>query len=79
MTDFNKSSEAKNLFVSGNFNLNKPKIRFNELSSEHSLKKEDITYYQEEFNEIVLNEGYKSFFDFMKLKEFVNAVVPVVN
>ena len=77
---YNKSTEAKNLFVSGNFNLNKPKIRFNELSSEHSsLSKEDITYYQEEFNEIVLNEGYKSFFDFLKLKEFVNTIVPVVN
>ena len=39
---YNKSTDAKNLFIEGNFNLNKPKIRLNELVVDEPITKEDL-------------------------------------
>ena len=71
---YNKSTEPESLFISGKFNLKNPQIRFDELTTSKKLNKEDTNYYQNEFNQIVLEKGYKSLFNFFKLKEFVNLV-----
>ena len=35
----------------------------------------DINYVEKEFNEILFEDGYKTFFDYLKLKEYVKLVV----
>ena len=38
------------------------------------LKEEDLQYIEQEFNNIVLEEGYVSLFNFLKLKEFFKLI-----
>jgi len=76
---YNKSTDAKNLFIEGNFNLNKPKIRLNELVVDEPITKEDLIYYQEEFNNVMLDDGYKTFFNFFRLKEYVSLIAKETN
>ena len=71
---YNNSTEPKNLFISGSFNIKKPKIFLDELTADVDLKKEDISYYQKEFNQTVLNNGYKTLFDFRNLREYVKII-----
>ena len=76
---YNKSTDAKNLFIEGNFNLNKPKIRLNELVVDEPITKEDLIYYQEEFNNVMLDDGYKTFFNFFRLKEYISLIAKETN
>ena len=56
------------------FNVKKPKIFFDEINVGENLKKNDIDFYQKEFNQIVLEDGYLSLFNFSKLKEFMKTI-----
>ena len=71
---YNKGTQAENLFVSGAFNLKRKKIYFNEVSNEKKIHKEDLIFYENQFNETLLEEGYKTLFNFLKLKEFVEII-----
>ena len=44
-------------------------------SDDKKLNTNDINYVEKEFNEILFEDGYKSFFDFLKLKEYVQLVM----
>ena len=44
-------------------------------SDDKKLNINDINYVEKEFNEILFEDGYKSFFDFLKLKEYVKLVM----
>jgi hypothetical protein len=71
---YNKNKKAENIFISGMFNLTKPKIFLDEINIGENLKKDDIIFYQKEFNQIVLENGYSSLFKFYNLKEFMKTI-----
>ena len=71
---FNKQKIPFNLFISGNFDLIKLNMRLDEIQGEKKLKEEDLQYIEQEFNNIVLEEGYVSLFNFLKLKEFFKLI-----
>ena len=45
-----------------------------ELSSEIKFSNEDITYIENEFNDSLLVDGYKTLFDFSNFKKFVRLI-----
>ena len=71
---YNKENIPSNLYVSGNFDLTKSSIRFNEITAEEKLTEQDVTYIEKEFNNLMLENGYQSLFHFPKLKEFIKSV-----
>ena len=63
-----------NLFVSGNFDLVKLNLKLHEISSDKKINNEDIIFVEREFNNIILDEGYESLFNFSNMKEFVKLI-----
>jgi len=72
---YNKSKKASNLFLKGNFDLINLNMRFDEITSENKIKEDDLVYIEKEFNDTLLDEGFESFFDFLKYKEFVKIIL----
>ena len=72
---YNKAEIPSNLFFSGRFNFDNLKTSLYEISEEKKFTQEDINYIENEFNEIMLEEGYNSLFSFPKFKEFIKSVV----
>ena len=72
---YNKKKEAANIFVSGNFDLENLKMRFYEISNTEKFSEEDVEYIEKEFNDLLLDDGYKTFFDYLKLKEFLKIIL----
>tara|TARA_Y100000590_G_scaffold107968_1_gene122806 strand:+ start:25145 stop:26761 length:1617 start_codon:yes stop_codon:yes gene_type:complete len=68
-----------NLFISGNFNLEKLFLRLNEISDDNKYNEDSLAYFEREFNDILLENGYSSLFNFMKLKEFMQSITPEEN
>ena len=54
-------------------------LRILEISNEEKIKEDDVSYIEREFNEIVLEEGYISLFDFTRIKDFVKTVTTETN
>ena len=52
-------------------NLN---MRLHEVSNERKAFKEELDYYEKEFNNIFLADGYKTLFNFSNLKNFVQLI-----
>ena len=40
---------------------------------------EDVAYLEREFNDLILEDGYASLFNFLKLKEFLKLIVTEIN
>jgi len=76
---YNKQNITSNLFISGNFDLVNLNMRLYEISNDKKFKDEDVSYLEKEFNNLVLSGGYASLFNFIKLKEFIRSITPVVN
>ena len=72
---FNKQNISSNLFISGTFDLMNLQLRLDEISNDKKFKDEDIAYIEREFNDLVLEDGYASLFNFLKLKEFVRLII----
>ena len=74
---YNRDKEKKpsDLFISGNVDLVNLVLRLNEVVSDTKLNEKDISYIEKEFNQILLEDRYESFFNFDKLKEFVKLAV----
>ena len=68
---YNKKNIPLNLFVSGYFDLINLNLGFNEISNDKKFKEDDVTYIEQQFNEILLEDDYKTLFDFLKFKEFI--------
>lgn len=62
------------LYVSGNFDLANLNMRLHEVSNERKAFKEELDYYEKEFNNIFLADGYKTLFNFANLKNFVQLI-----
>ena len=76
---FNKQNISSNLFISGNFDLVNLRLRLDEISGDKKFKDEDVAYFEREFNDLVLENGYASLFNFLKLKEFVRLTTTGTN
>ena len=63
------------MFISGNLDLTNFKIRFFEISSGIKFSNEDIAYIENEFNDLLLINDYKSLFDFSNFKKFIRLLV----
>ena len=63
-----------NLFISGNFDLKNAKAIFYEISNNKKLTAEDINFIEQEFNDYMLEDGYKNLFLFPKFKDFIKSV-----
>ena len=72
---YNKEKKPLDMFISGNLDLTNFKIRFFELSGEIKFSNEDIAYVEDEFNDTLLIDDYKSLFDFSNFKKFIRLVV----
>ena len=70
----NKDKGPVHLFTAGNFDISRLKLSISEISNESKINKEDINYIEKEFNNIVLIDGYKSLFNFLLYKEFIDAI-----
>ena len=76
---YNKQNIPSSLFISGNFDLVNLNIHLHEISNIQKLKDEDVAYIEKEFNNLVLEDGYTSLFNFLKLKEFIRSVAIETN
>ena len=54
-------------------------LRLDEISADKKFEDKDVTNIEREFNDLVLEDGYASLFDFLKLKEFVRIIVAEEN
>ena len=76
---YNKKSIHPSLFISGNFDLNNVKTSFYEISDNEKLGNEDVNFIEEEFNDVMLSDGYKNLFRFPKFVEFVKSITSEIN
>ena len=69
---YNKNlKNPASLYTSGSFDLVDLNMRLREVGNEKKIFSEDVGYYEKEFNNIFLENGYKSLFKFENLKKFV--------
>ena len=71
---YNKEKKPFDLFISGNLDLTNFKIKLFEISGELKFSNEDIVYIENEFNDSLLFDNYKSLFDFSNFKKFIRLV-----
>jgi hypothetical protein len=76
---YNKKNISSNFFISGNFDLSNIKNSFYEISHKKKLTAQDVNYVEKEFNEFLLNDGYKNLFRFPKFVEFIKSVTSDIN
>ncbi len=76
---YNKEKIPYNLYSAGSFDLKNLVLHLSEISDENNFTEESILYYEKEFNNIILENGYQSLFNFIKLKEFVKSITPENN
>tara|TARA_Y100000590_G_scaffold386063_1_gene458596 strand:+ start:251 stop:490 length:240 start_codon:yes stop_codon:yes gene_type:complete len=74
-----KKKIPSSLFISGNFDLEKSRATFYEISNDAKLKEEDINYIEKEFNSIMLEDGYDTLFYFPKFKNFIKTITDETN
>jgi len=72
---YNKEIIPSSLFVSGNLDLSNFNILFKEISHTKKFTDEDISFFEKEFNNILLDEGYRSLLSFVNLKKFIKLVL----
>jgi len=75
----NKEKNPYNLFLSGYLDLEKFILHLDEISGDKKFEEEDILFFVKEFNDIVLFDDFKSFFSFVKLKDFIRSISEEVN
>ena len=76
---FNKKNSYSDFFISGNFDLVNLNMHFYEIFNDKKFKNEDMVYIEQEFNNLLLEDGYASLFNFVKFKEFIKLVTTEIN
>ena len=71
---YNKERMPPSLFISGNFDFKNIKMSLYEVSAEKKLSPEDTNYVETEFNDFILEDGYKNLFNFLKFKGFLKSI-----
>jgi hypothetical protein len=75
MNLYKNNSISPNLFFAGNFDLKKIHVSFYEISEQKILNIEDVNYIENEFNDFILEVGFKYLFNFKKFKIFLKSIV----
>ena len=70
---------SSNTFISGNFDLKNKLLSFYEISQNKKLNDEEIIFIEQEFNNYMLNDGFKNLFVFPKFKEFIKSITEETN
>jgi hypothetical protein len=73
---YNKKKIPFNFFTSGSFDLTNLVFRLNEITTDIKIADADIKYFEESFNEILLENGYETLFSFIILKDFIKSINP---
>jgi hypothetical protein len=76
---YNKKKIPANLFISGNFDLENTRASFYEISDASKLNIEDINYIEDEFNDLMFEDGYTNLFNLPKFKEFLKLILSEKN
>ena len=76
---YNKKKFHSNFFISGNFDLDNVRLVFYEISDNEKLYKEEVNYIEKEFNNLMLEDGYETLFDFPNFKEFIKSITDTIN
>ena len=76
---YNKKSLPSNFFISGNFDLENLRTSFYEISDDDKLNNDDINFIEDEFNDLMLENGLRSLFHFPKFKEFIKSITSEIN
>jgi hypothetical protein len=76
---YNRKKISSNLFVSGNFDFKNKRISFYELSDDSELKADDISFIENEFNDLMMEDGYTNLFNFIKFKTFLKSILNDIN
>ena len=71
---YKKKTIPSNFFISGNFNLDNIKTSFYEISDDKKLNSDDTNYIEENFNEVMLEDGFTNLFNFPKFKVFLKSI-----
>ena len=71
---YNRKNIPSSMFVAGNFDLDDLKMHFYEIFYEEKIKNQDINYIEKEFNNLMLEDRYKTLFNFSQFKEFVKSI-----
>ncbi|MDC6465624.1 hypothetical protein PQZ38_02605, partial [Pelagibacteraceae bacterium] len=71
---YKKKKIHPSLFISGNFDLDSSKMTFYEIENNEKLSNEDVSYIENEFNNLMFENDYESLFDFSKFKEFIKSI-----
>ena len=71
---YDRENIPPNFFISGNLNLDNPKISFYEIFDNEKYKNEDTNYIEKMFNEIMFQNNYESLFEFDNFKDFVKSI-----
>ena len=71
---YNRKNIHSNLFISGNFDLKNIRISFYEISNGEKNNTEHINFIEEEFNDLILENGYEKLFHFPTFKEFIKSI-----
>tara|TARA_B100000029_G_scaffold91629_1_gene81594 strand:- start:5250 stop:6890 length:1641 start_codon:yes stop_codon:yes gene_type:complete len=74
-----KKSIPSSLFISGNVDLENLRTTFYEISGNEKLKENDINFIEEEFNDLMFENGYETLFSFRKFKDFIKSITEDVN
>ena len=72
---FNDSLIFKNLYISGVIDLLNFNMRFSEISGGEKINEKQIFRIEKEFNTHMLEDGFGSLFDFIRLKEFLKSIL----
>ena len=51
-------------------------MTFYEIENNEKLSNEDVSYIENEFNNLMFENDYESLFDFSKFKEFIKSIKP---
>ena len=70
----NEKNDLTNFFISGNLDLTNLNLRLYEISAAEKLNAQDTSYIEKEFNDFLLFDSYKSFFDFINFKKFIQTI-----
>ena len=74
---YNRNNVSSNLFISGNVDLVNLNLNLYEISDSENKKfnQENTNYIEKEFNDSLFKDGYASFFNFLKLKEYIKLIM----
>ncbi len=75
--DYKNKNETLDLNFSGNLNIFNNKINFDNIimNNNYTAPEEDLKYFKDKFENIVINKKFQNIFDLQKIKKFMKEIV----